>query len=232
MKICVPVDDHRIETSSHIRGLKKDPSGIKPITNSMRKSSALNLSAIRLSYSFAELDRLGFCELQQHSRYLLNSTFLINHTTDHNQKPYRYVLWLPRTNTTNESSWFPWLINYLKRVFIETVLHGSENRCDFNGDLVISTILHVLLFRHVTWLVDLLTTSFLENISLFQVDIFQMSLLEFKDRPGRPLYHLEHFIEGEYTKYNSNSGFVDEKMRLTPHVSKVLLFNRQKLANC
>jgi elongation factor 2 kinase len=54
----------------------------------------------------------------------------------------------------------------------------------------------------------------------FQVDIFQMSVLEFVDRPGRPLYHLEHFIEGDYIKYNSNSGFVDENLRLTPQVNK------------
>lgn len=52
-----------------------------------------------------------------------------------------------------------------------------------------------------------------------QVDIFQMYILEFKDRPGEPLYHLEHFIEGEYIKYNSNSGFVDENLRYTPQVS-------------
>ncbi|XP_064620844.1 eukaryotic elongation factor 2 kinase-like isoform X4 [Lineus longissimus] len=59
-----------------------------------------------------------------------------------------------------------------------------------------------------------------------KVDIFQMSLLEFHDRPGKPLYHLEHFIEGEYTKYNSNSGFVDEKMRLTPHAFSHFTFER------
>lgn len=46
-----------------------------------------------------------------------------------------------------------------------------------------------------------------------------MYILEFKDRPGEPLYHLEHFIEGEYIKYNSNSGFVDENLRYTPQVS-------------
>ena len=45
-----------------------------------------------------------------------------------------------------------------------------------------------------------------------------MSVIEFVDRPDRPLYHLENFIEGEYIKYNSNSGFVDDNMRLTPQV--------------
>jgi elongation factor 2 kinase len=59
-----------------------------------------------------------------------------------------------------------------------------------------------------------------------QVDIFQMYVLEFKDRPGRPLYHLEHFIEGHYIKYNSNSGFVEEKLRLTPQAFSHFTFER------
>ena len=45
-----------------------------------------------------------------------------------------------------------------------------------------------------------------------------MYILEMVDRPNKPLYHLEHFIEGDYIKYNSNSGFVDENMRYTPQV--------------
>jgi len=58
-------------------------------------------------------------------------------------------------------------------------------------------------------------------IFVFQVDIFQMYVLEFTDRKGSPLFHLEHFIEGDYVKYNSNSGFVD-KCRLTPQVMKLM----------
>ncbi|CAF2328061.1 unnamed protein product [Rotaria sp. Silwood2] len=50
-----------------------------------------------------------------------------------------------------------------------------------------------------------------------KVDIVQMSVLEFKDRAGRPYYHLERFIDGNYIKYNSNSGFVcDDTLRHTP----------------
>ena len=52
-----------------------------------------------------------------------------------------------------------------------------------------------------------------------QVDVLQMSVLEFKDRPDSPLFHLEHFIDGDYIKYNSNSGFVEESIRLTPQVT-------------
>lgn len=48
-----------------------------------------------------------------------------------------------------------------------------------------------------------------------KIDMFQMSIVEFVERDGSPLYHLEHFIEGEYIKYNSNSGFVDDS-RSTP----------------
>ena len=48
--------------------------------------------------------------------------------------------------------------------------------------------------------------------------MFQVSVLEFKNRPNAPLYHLEHFIDGKYIKYNSNSGFVeDAHIRYTPH---------------
>lgn len=49
-----------------------------------------------------------------------------------------------------------------------------------------------------------------------KIDMFQMSILEFKNRPESPLYHLEHYIEGTYTKYNSNSGYVDDNLRNTP----------------
>ena len=46
----------------------------------------------------------------------------------------------------------------------------------------------------------------------------QISVLEFTDRPDSPLFHLEHFIDGQYIKYNSNSGFVEVNLRLTPQV--------------
>ena len=51
-----------------------------------------------------------------------------------------------------------------------------------------------------------------------------------KDRPGRPMYAIEHLIEGDYVKHNNNSGFVSaggaggahhaesaEALRHTPH---------------
>ncbi|XP_060076123.1 eukaryotic elongation factor 2 kinase-like [Ylistrum balloti] len=59
-----------------------------------------------------------------------------------------------------------------------------------------------------------------------KVDIFQMYILEFKDRPGCPLYHLEHFIEGHYVKYNSNSGFVEDSLRYTPQALSHFTFER------
>ncbi|XP_033737069.1 eukaryotic elongation factor 2 kinase-like isoform X1 [Pecten maximus] len=59
-----------------------------------------------------------------------------------------------------------------------------------------------------------------------KVDIFQMYILEFKDRPGCPLYHLEHFIEGHYVKYNSNSGFVEDSTRCTPQALSHFTFER------
>ncbi|XP_051789620.1 eukaryotic elongation factor 2 kinase isoform X6 [Erpetoichthys calabaricus] len=60
-----------------------------------------------------------------------------------------------------------------------------------------------------------------------QVDIVQMCVLEMKNRPGKPLYHLEHYIEGKYIKYNSNSGFVrDDNIRLTPQAFSHFTFER------
>jgi len=60
-----------------------------------------------------------------------------------------------------------------------------------------------------------------------KVDIFMMAVLEFPDREGKPLYHVEHYIEGEYTKYNSNSGFVDHGgCRQTPQAFSHFTFER------
>ncbi|TPP58191.1 Eukaryotic elongation factor 2 kinase [Fasciola gigantica] len=49
-----------------------------------------------------------------------------------------------------------------------------------------------------------------------KVDIAQMCVIKMINRPDQPLYHLEHFMEGTYRKYNSNSGFVDDVARNTP----------------
>lgn len=60
-----------------------------------------------------------------------------------------------------------------------------------------------------------------------KVDIFQMSVLELYEREGSPLFHLEHFIEGKYVKYNSNSGFVrSEALRMTPQAFSHFSFER------
>ncbi|XP_062299104.1 eukaryotic elongation factor 2 kinase isoform X1 [Scomber scombrus] len=60
-----------------------------------------------------------------------------------------------------------------------------------------------------------------------QVDIMQMCVVEMTSRPGKPFFHLEHFIEGKYIKYNSNSGFVkDDNIRLTPQAFSHFSFER------
>jgi elongation factor 2 kinase len=60
-----------------------------------------------------------------------------------------------------------------------------------------------------------------------KVDIFQMSVLEFESRPPSDrYYHLEHYIEGQYVKYNSNSGFVEENLRYTPQAFSHFTFER------
>lgn len=60
-----------------------------------------------------------------------------------------------------------------------------------------------------------------------KVDIFMMAVLEFNERQGKPLYHVEHFIDGDYVKYNSNSGYVEETTsRQTPHAFSHFTFER------
>lgn len=67
------------------------------------------------------------------------------------------------------------------------------------------------------------------NIILIYIilDMFQVSILEFKDRPDKPLFHLEHYIDGKYIKYNSNSGFVEDvQARNTPQAFSHFTFER------
>lgn len=55
-----------------------------------------------------------------------------------------------------------------------------------------------------------------------------MSVIELIGRDGSPLYHIEHFIEGKYVKYNSNSGFVrSEALRMTPQAFSHFTFEKQ-----
>ena len=42
---------------------------------------------------------------------------------------------------------------------------------------------------------------------VMQVDIFSMGVIELVNRAGAPLFHIEHYIDGEYIKYNSNLSF-------------------------
>ncbi|CAI5446771.1 unnamed protein product [Caenorhabditis angaria] len=59
-----------------------------------------------------------------------------------------------------------------------------------------------------------------------KIDIVQMCVIELVDACDSPLYHLEHFIEGNYLKYNSNSGFVSSDARLTPQSFSHFTFER------
>lgn len=60
-----------------------------------------------------------------------------------------------------------------------------------------------------------------------KVDIFMMAVLEFHERANKPLFHIEHYIDGDYIKYNSNSGFVENRMaRQTPHAFSHFTFER------
>ena len=48
-----------------------------------------------------------------------------------------------------------------------------------------------------------------------------MMIVELPEREDKPLFHVESLIEGEYVKYNSNSGYV-ETCRNTPQVQRSL----------
>jgi len=62
-----------------------------------------------------------------------------------------------------------------------------------------------------------------------KVDIFMMGVIELIEMSGAPLYHIEHYIDGDYVKYNSNSGFVADKsghLRQTPQAFSHFTFER------
>eukprot|EP00092_Neocalanus_flemingeri_P024251 GFUD01026300.1.p1 GENE.GFUD01026300.1~~GFUD01026300.1.p1 ORF type:complete len:702 (+),score=228.46 GFUD01026300.1:124-2229(+) len=61
-----------------------------------------------------------------------------------------------------------------------------------------------------------------------KVDMFMMGVVELVEQPGAPLYHIEHYIEGDYVKYNSNFGFVEDtgKCRQTPQALSHFTFER------
>ena len=61
-----------------------------------------------------------------------------------------------------------------------------------------------------------------------KVDIFMMAVMQLCDRPNKPVFHMEHYIDGEYIKYNSNSGFVADQniCRQTPQAFSHFTFER------
>ena len=58
------------------------------------------------------------------------------------------------------------------------------------------------------------------------MDFFQTYIIELEKRQGSPLFAVEHFIEGGYIKYNSNSGFVSDINRLTPQTFSHFTFEK------
>ena len=92
--------------------------------------------------------------------------------------------------------------------------------------IIIDVILYPLLTLHEEVLFIFYSLYFYKHkvhklSIILQIDIIQVSLLKMLDREGAPMYHIEHFVEGKYVKYNSNSGFVlkeDEAIRSTPQV--------------
>lgn len=62
-----------------------------------------------------------------------------------------------------------------------------------------------------------------------KVDIIQTYIIEMVDRKDKPVFCVEHLIEGKYIKYNSNSGFVSDNHRRTPQVSPLHIASNSTL---
>eukprot|EP00239_Pterosperma_sp_CCMP1384_P012779 CAMPEP_0197861382 /NCGR_PEP_ID=MMETSP1438-20131217/37418_1 /TAXON_ID=1461541 /ORGANISM="Pterosperma sp., Strain CCMP1384" /LENGTH=641 /DNA_ID=CAMNT_0043478543 /DNA_START=78 /DNA_END=2003 /DNA_ORIENTATION=+ len=64
------------------------------------------------------------------------------------------------------------------------------------------------------------------------VDVMQCYLIEFHERPGTPLYCVEHLVEGDYVKYNSNNSFVRQNQdgitRSTPQAFSHFTYHHTK----
>ena len=62
-----------------------------------------------------------------------------------------------------------------------------------------------------------------------QIDFLQAFVLEFTSRAGSPLFACEKFVEGEYVKHNTNSGWVEaEHHRATPQVFSHFTFEASR----
>lgn len=65
---------------------------------------------------------------------------------------------------------------------------------------------------------------YLIEYAFMQVDFFQAYLISLNEPlNGKTIYCVEHFMEGNYIKYNSNSGYISDVNRLTPQVLSCIL---------
>ncbi|VDM43324.1 unnamed protein product [Toxocara canis] len=103
-----------------------------------------------------------------------------------------------------------------------------EHACNYVAKKYIRPIDRQVIFEDVRLQMDskLWAEEFNRHNPPKKIDIMQVSILEFIDEPDRPLYHLEHYIEGDYIKYNSNSGFVSDIARKTPQAFSHFTFER------
>ena len=61
------------------------------------------------------------------------------------------------------------------------------------------------------------------------VDMLEASLVTFINRPNKPTYFMESYIEGHFSKYNGNAGYVDRaspRLRATPQAFSHFTFCR------
>ncbi|CAJ0955373.1 unnamed protein product, partial [Mesorhabditis belari] len=105
---------------------------------------------------------------------------------------------------------------------------GWENAHNYVAKRYIQEVDRQVIFDDVKLQLDckLWSEEFNRNNPPKKIDIVQMNVLQILDLPGEPLYHLEHYIEGDYVKYNSNSGFVSDLQRKTPQAFSHFTFER------
>jgi elongation factor 2 kinase len=44
-----------------------------------------------------------------------------------------------------------------------------------------------------------------------KIDFLQCFVIQLHERPGKPIYFVEHFVEGTFEKHNSNAGYVNDQ---------------------
>ena len=87
---------------------------------------------------------------------------------------------------------------YVAKSYLDPHIAADESGAVYKDDVVLQT-------ECASW-----AKKFNEHQPPKKCTFVFVWLIKLVDRPGQPLMHVERFIEGDYVKYNSNGGFVDD----------------------